>query len=308
MNVDPASRDPFASYLARMDAVGFRPSRRLGQNFLLDAGIHRAVADAAEVGPSDVVLEVGGGLGFLTRELAARSRKVVVVEVDRRLQQLLGQEIARFPAGGAEVVLIGSDVLDRGALAPAVSQSLRISGASSSSDWVVAANLPYAIAGPFLVALLESELTPPRQMGLLVQTEFADRIAAAPGTRDYGGPSLVLQTLYEARRARTVAAAAFRPRPNVGSAILALRLRGELPECCRTAIGRRRFIGFVRRLFGHRRKVLRGVLEELWGAPLSTAPAEVQLAGRRRAGELGAAEAMDLFMQLAASRSADDLT
>lgn len=308
MSADPKPRDPFASYLARMDAIGFRPSRRLGQNFLLDAGIHRAVADAADVGRSDLVLEVGGGLGFLTRELAARSRKVVVVEVDRRLQQLLGQEISRFPADGAEVVLIGSDVLEEGSLAPAVARELRASGAGSSADWVVAANLPYAIAGPFLVALLESDLDPPRAMGLLVQTEFAERIVATPGTRDYGGPSLVLQTLYEARRARAVAATAFRPRPNVGSAILELRLRGEVPESCRTLAGRRRFIGFVRRLFAHRRKVLRGVLEEFWGGSLSTAPLAVQSAGRRRAGELGAADAMELFLELTARDRAEDPT
>ncbi|MBI5853279.1 MAG: hypothetical protein HZB39_19905, partial [Planctomycetes bacterium] len=93
---EAGARDPFAAYRARLDALGFKPSRRLGQNFLLEPSLHRVIADAAGLLEGDVALEIGAGLGFLTRELAARAAHVVTVEVDPRLARILRED---FPAG-----------------------------------------------------------------------------------------------------------------------------------------------------------------------------------------------------------------
>src|SRR5690606_34306023 len=121
---DADPRAPFQRYRELMAAHGFRPSRRLGQNFLLDPSLHRAIADAVEVGAEDFVLEVGPGLGFLTRELLARADRVLAVEIDPRLAAILRGELATL-RGGERVELIEGDVLGEGGeLAPAVATAL----------------------------------------------------------------------------------------------------------------------------------------------------------------------------------------
>ena len=105
-------RSPFGRYRDLLRARGFRPSRRLGQNFLLDPSLHRALADAAAVEAGDLVLEIGAGLGFLTRELARRRARVVAVEVDPRLHGILAEELPAFPDAGRGVRLCLGDALD----------------------------------------------------------------------------------------------------------------------------------------------------------------------------------------------------
>jgi 16S rRNA (adenine1518-N6/adenine1519-N6)-dimethyltransferase len=250
-------RAPFARYRALMAAHGFRPSRRFGQNFLLEPALHRAIADAVEVGAEDLVLEVGPGLGFLTRELAARAAAVIAVEIDPRLCRILRGELSDLAEAGARVELLESDVLGRGGvLAGPVEDALARARPGRRRELVVA-NLPYAVTGPFLAAAVQARGGIPDAMALLVQLELAERLAAAPGTPAYGGLSALVQAGYAVDLLRRVGREVFRPRPNVDSAIVRLRRRedaafGRLGVEARTAFAR-----FLRLVFAARRKTLR---------------------------------------------------
>lgn len=238
-------RGPLARYRQLLGEVGFRPSRRLGQNFLLESGLHRAVVEALAPEATDLVLEVGAGLGFLTRELAARCR-VLAVEVDHRLCQLLTRELSAEP----NLRLLQADVLARSRLNPEVVAVLEEELRRASGRLLVAANLPYAICGPLLAALVTMD-SPPARMVFMVQLEFAQRLAAAPATKDYGSLSVLVQLGYAVKVLRRVGPEVFWPRPRVASAIVALcrrpdaeNLSGDLAH-------------FLRRVFSARRKKLR---------------------------------------------------
>lgn len=262
----PAARDSFASLRARLEAVGFHPSSALGQNFLLDPSLHRWIAEAAGIEPADTVVEIGSGLGFLTRELAARAARVLAVEVDARLLAVAREDLA----AAANVTWVLADALGGAGrtLHPDVAAALA-AGSAAAGRVLVVANLPYAISGPLLVALAAAAC-PPSRCVLLVQKEVAQRIAALPGSRDYGGLSAALQALFRVRVLRDVPPEVFRPRPKVRSAILELARRDDGPMAGAPAAARRQFLAFVRRLFGQRRKALR-----------TTLPAAAQAIGRR---------------------------
>ena len=251
-----AGRESFATYKELMASSGFRPSRRLGQNFLLDPSLHRVLVDAVDPGPDDLVLEIGPGLGFLTRELAGRTR-VLAVEVDQRLVELLRRELPGFPGGGDSVRLLHNDALERSRLHPVLVAAIAEERARLGPDgrFCVVANLPYAIAGP-LIAELTLLQEPPVAMALLVQLEMARRLAAVHDTRDYGALTVQLQLNYDVRFLRRVGAQVFRPRPRVDSGIVHLLARtgGCL---ARTPVERRAIAGFLRQLFSSRRKKLR---------------------------------------------------
>ncbi|MFO1051746.1 MAG: 16S rRNA (adenine(1518)-N(6)/adenine(1519)-N(6))-dimethyltransferase RsmA [Planctomycetota bacterium] len=284
-------RASFASYLERLSASGFRPSRRFGQNFLLEPALHRAVVEAAEVGADDTVLEIGGGLGFLTRELAARAARVVVAEIDERLADLLQEDFASQP----QVEVVRGDACGRDdAFAEPLEQALlRARAAAPSGRLRLAANLPYAVAGPLLVAAAVREGAEAiAAMGVLVQLEVAERIAAAPHTAEYGSLPALLQSFYRVRLLRRVGPEVFRPRPRVDSAILALHAR----EVVHPAVIHRRhdYARFLRALFGNRRKTLRHAFDRLvpdWRAR----PAIDASLATRRAEELDPDQLAALF-------------
>lgn len=245
-------RSPFADYRARLSQLGFRPSRKRGQNFLLDPAAHRAIAAAADLGAEDLVLEIGVGLGFLTRELAALAGAVLGVEVDDRLLQIVRSELPDFPGGGRNVRLIEADALDGQGLGAPVTAALETAWGVLRGRFAVVSNLPYSIAGPLMGALMGLERLPDRVV-VLVPRELAARWTAAPGGRAYGALSAVIQIAYRPAILRVVGREAFRPRPRVDSAVLSLtRLGGEV----RGAAERRAFQRFLRALFGARRKQL----------------------------------------------------
>ncbi len=247
-------RDSFAHYRALMDSMEFKPSRRLGQNFLLDPTLHRVLVDAADPQPEDLVLEIGPGLGFLTRELAGRCR-VLAVEVDARLHSILVGELRDFVDGGSSVRLLHCDVLQRSRLHPEVLAALAEERQRQPGRLLVVANLPYAISGPLLAELCCLE-RPPDAMAVLIQLELAQRIAAGPGTREYGSLSVQLQLAYQPQLLRRVGAQVFRPRPQVDSAMLQLSPRQD--GCADLLAGERRELGeFLRQAFASRRKKLR---------------------------------------------------
>jgi 16S rRNA (adenine1518-N6/adenine1519-N6)-dimethyltransferase len=288
-------RDPFASYRAAMDALGFKPSRSLGQNFLLDPSLHRWIADAAAPGSDDLVLEVGVGLGFLTRELAARAGRVIGVEIDERLLQIAAPELSAH----ANVQLIATDMLG----GPGRSLAAPVLEALGNRPFLLVANLPYAAAGPLLaeVSVLD---TPPRRAVVLVQRELAERIAGGPEAADYGGLAVLVQSLYRVRRLRDVTPDVFRPRPRVASGVLHLELDPGAPAAAATGCERRSFRTFVRELFRARRKALRSTLPAAAGAIGRDAPARDADFLRRRAEELPPADLWELWRSTGAPPNA----
>lgn len=259
-------RDTFASYRARLDALGFRPSTARGQNFLLDPSLHRWLVDEAGPGAGDLVLEIGVGLGFLTRELARRAGRVLGVEIDTRLFEVAGRDLRAEP----NVTLVHADALGGPGrtLDPAVAAALA-AAMPADGRFLVVANLPYSISGALLAELASLERLPDTAL-LLLQREVADRVAAAAGTPDYGGISGLVQSAFTARVVRQVPPDVFRPRPKVASAVLRLDRRQDLP--LGAAADRRAFGAFLRTLFQQRRKVLRKTLPAAAAAIGATVP------------------------------------
>ncbi len=244
----------FAELRARLEAIGFRPSRKLGQNFLIDTNLAVAIAAEVPLTAADVVLEIGAGTGLLTRRLAART-DVVAVEIDSRLVGFLRDEIRSWGEAAGHVHLVEGDALVRGELAAEVVTELdRVRG---SRPWACVSNLPYSVSGPCVAALI-CAASPPRDGLLLTQLEMAQRITAPPGGRDYGTLSILVALAYAPALVRRVPSDVFRPRPRVESALVRLGpARAWLAEPVPVRQG---FARFLQSVFGGRRKVLRNAL------------------------------------------------
>jgi 16S rRNA (adenine1518-N6/adenine1519-N6)-dimethyltransferase len=206
---------------AALRALDLRPTRGMGQNFLVDPGALDAIVGAAELTRDDTVLEVGPGLGVLTWELLQRAGLVVAVELDKRLAARLAQEFADEP----RLRIVQSDILrlpPEAVLADARDDEDVQPSALSPQPYKVVANLPYAITSPALRHFLEAEHKP-SVMVVLVQWEVARRIVAGPG--DLSVLAHSVQLYAEAEIVERVPAASFFPAPAVDSAVLRLRLR-----------------------------------------------------------------------------------
>jgi 16S rRNA (adenine1518-N6/adenine1519-N6)-dimethyltransferase len=221
--------------MRRLRDFGVRPKRELGQNFLIDDNVLDVIGRAAELEATDVVLEIGGGLGVLSEYLAARAAHVHVVELDGSLVPALDDALSPFDNATLHV----ADVLDLelGALVPAPRK--------------VVANLPYGVAATAILKSVE-ELPEAGLWIAMVQREVADRFAASPGSKTYGATSVLAQLSCEVRFLRRVARTVFHPVPNVESALVELRRVGPAPEPHVTAL--------VHAGFAHRRKTLPGSL------------------------------------------------
>lgn len=292
------ARASFASYRARLDALGFSPSSARGQNFLLDPSLHRWLVEAAAPGPDDLVLEIGVGLGFLTRELAARAGRVVGVEVDRRLFAVAERDLL----DASNVVLVLADALGgKGrTLHPDVAAVLA-AAMPQRGRFLVVANLPYSVSGALLAELVCLPRLPDLAL-LLLQREVAERVAASPGTPEYGGITGLVQSAFSARVVRHVGADVFRPRPKVASAVLRCERRADV--LLEATADRRAFAAFLRALFHQRRKALRTTLPAAAASIAASAP-EPHDAGllQRRAETLSAEELVELFRGLRARSS-----
>jgi 16S rRNA (adenine1518-N6/adenine1519-N6)-dimethyltransferase len=222
---------PSQPSLRRLKAFGIRPKRDLGQNFLIDSNILAVIARIADLGPDDVVLEIGGGLGVLSEYLADRARHVHVVELDRALEPALRDALDPHP--NATLHLGDALHLDLTALDPAPTK--------------VVANLPYGIAASAILKTVE-ELPQVTRWVAMVQKEVGERFAARPGTSAYGVPSVLAQLAADVKVERSVSRTVFHPVPNVDSVLVGLRRTGEGPD------------PFLRKLvqgaFAHRRKAL----------------------------------------------------
>ena len=236
---------------AAFEERGLSPQRRLGQNFLIDRNLLGLVADAGELGASDVVLEVGAGTGSLTRVLGRRAGAVVAVEVDRGLFDIAEEVCADLP----NVSVVLSDALDNGgrlaqSLVGRLEALLRETGARRIK---LVANLPYGVATAVMKALVVHGPRP-GLMAVTVQSEAARRMAASPGEREYGLMSVLLQACGRVERLRTLAPTVFWPRPNVTSALVRVRLREEFP------VDPAQLVATAGKLLEQRRKTLAGAL------------------------------------------------
>jgi 16S rRNA (adenine1518-N6/adenine1519-N6)-dimethyltransferase len=238
-----------------LDEHGVRPSRALGQNFLADPNTARRIARLAEVGPGDRVLEIGPGVGSLTLALLEAGATVVALEVDRHLLPVL--EAALDGAGDVRVVRGDALTVDWDlALGPDAGSD------AAAQTWHCVSNLPYNIATPVVVRLLE---TCPRVMHLLlmVQREVGERLAATPGSGAYGAVSVKVAYYTTARVVGTVPATVFVPAPNVESALVRLERRTAPPVEVPSTDA---LFTIVRAGFAQRRKMLRSALRPMFGA------------------------------------------
>ncbi len=232
---------PSQPSLRRLREFGIRPKRDLGQNFLIDSNILGVIEREAHLGPGDIVLEIGGGLGVLSEYLAQRVAHVHVVELDRALEPALRDAVDGFD----NVTLHFADAmrLDLRALDPAPTK--------------VVANLPYGIAAGVILRTIEELGTVQRWVGM-VQKEVGERFAAVPGTSAYGVPSVLAQLACDVRILRSVSRSVFTPVPNVDSVLVGFERTDPAPEP-----GLR---GLVNAAFAHRRKALAGSLALAPGA------------------------------------------
>lgn len=225
-----------------MNRSGHPPAlKRLGQNFLIDHNIVRKIVALAELGSSDTVLEIGPGRGILTEALCRVSGQVTAVEVDPRLHAFLSKRQSEFQ----NLTLVLDD-------------AMHYPVERLPAGTVVVANLPYNLSTPLLFRLLDQRERFPR-MVLMLQDEVADRLVAKPGREDYGVLSVMAQYAAEITKAFKVTAHCFRPRPEVGSAVVLLtaRKRSELRQKEEP-----KFAALVKAAFAHRRKTLANSLND----------------------------------------------
>jgi 16S rRNA (adenine1518-N6/adenine1519-N6)-dimethyltransferase len=236
---------------AALEQAGMHPRHRFGQNFMIDANLVRLIADSAEIGPEDLVLEVGPGTGTLTEELLRRVAppgNVTAVEIDRDLAAGLRERLA----AEARFELIEGDALaGKHGLNPAMLQAIDRARVQGRTVRLVA-NLPYNIASPLVVELL---LVGVELLCFTVQKEVADRLRAGPANgKEYGPLSVIVQTLAEVEVLRTIPPEAFWPRPKIDSSLVRLRRR-EVDAALRGL--ERPLARFVTAVFTRRRKTLR---------------------------------------------------
>ncbi|MBO0829946.1 MAG: 16S rRNA (adenine(1518)-N(6)/adenine(1519)-N(6))-dimethyltransferase RsmA, partial [Streptosporangiales bacterium] len=245
------------------DRLGKRPTKTRGQNFMVDPGTIRRIVRMSGVGADDVVLEIGPGLGSLTLGLLDAAGHVVAVEVDPVLARALPETVGTYaPARAARLTVVEHDALtvasdDLGAPPPTA----------------LVANLPYNVAVPVLLRVL-AELPSLRHALVLVQAEVADRLAAWPGSRTYGVPSVKAAWFADVRKAGAVSRAVFWPRPNVDSDLVAL-VRREPPP---TSASRADVFAAVDAAFAQRRKTLRSALAD-WAGGADAAQRLLEAAG-----------------------------
>ena len=250
---------------AQLTRLGLRPTKTLGQNFVHDQNTVRRIVRAAALQPDDVVLEIGPGLGSLTLGLLGAGHRVSAVEIDPVLAAALPATVARHQPGA----------LDRLTVLTADALTLDPGAVTGPAPSALVANLPYNVSVPILLHVLESFAT--LRTGLvMVQTEVAQRLAAPPGGRVYGIPSVKLAWYAEVTLAGTVGRTVFWPVPNVDSSLLRLQRRPapELPD----GLTRADVFRLVDAAFAQRRKTLRAALAS-WAGSAPAAEAALRQAG-----------------------------
>ncbi len=229
------------------EELGIKPAKSLGQNFVIDANVCRKIVRTAGVTSSDVALEIGPGLGSLTLALLEEAKSVIAVEIDERLATRLPQTIAAHNESAATFSVIHQDALHLKSLPEAPT--------------VLVANLPYNVSVPVLLHLLE--IFPTLKSGVvMVQAEVADRLAAKPGTKEYGIPSVKAAWWADLHGAGSISRSIFWPVPGVDSKLVSFTRHQPLGE---EALRLKTFT-LIDAAFAQRRKMLRSALSSIYGS------------------------------------------
>jgi 16S rRNA (adenine1518-N6/adenine1519-N6)-dimethyltransferase len=232
------------------EQFGFRLSKSLGQNFLIDKNIRDKIVEGSLIGPEDLVIEIGPGVGVLTQLLAEQSAQVIAIEIDKALIPVLKETLQAYP--NAEVV--HEDVLrcDLKSLIAAHQPkgAVRFVG-----------NLPYYITTPIIMKILEDRV-PADSITVMVQKEVADRLAAVPGNKTYGAITVAVRYYCEVTKVVSAPREVFYPRPNVDSMVIRLDIRKECPV---ELLEEASFFAVVKAGFGQRRKTLHNALTGIYG-------------------------------------------
>ncbi|HET8982040.1 MAG TPA: 16S rRNA (adenine(1518)-N(6)/adenine(1519)-N(6))-dimethyltransferase RsmA [Pedococcus sp.] len=263
--------------------LGLRPTKQWGQNFVVDANTVKKIVRLAEVGPKDVVVEVGPGLGSLTLALLPEAGHVTAVEVDPALAAALPETVKSLaPAYADRLTLVHAD-------------ALRVRELPGPAPTALVANLPYNVSVPVVLGFLESFPSLERVL-VMVQLEVAERLAAKPGSKVYGVPSVKAAWYADVRLAGTVSRSVFWPVPNVDSGLVSL-VRRPAPE---TTASRKDVFACIDAAFAQRRKTLRAALAT-WAGSAARAEEILRAAGidpRTRGEQLG----VEAFAAIAAAR------
>ena len=226
--------------------LGLKPTKKLGQNFVIDQNTVEKIVRTSNVSKDSIVLEVGPGLGSLTLALMATGAKVIAVEIDERLAELLPNTAKAKGFGESQLIVINKDALE-------------ISKSDVNNPDVLVANLPYNVSVPVIIHILETFPSIKNYL-VMVQSEVADRLAASPGTRTYGSPSVKLQWYAEVSKAGSISRNVFWPVPNVDSDLVQLHRRNNVDESIRKEL-----FAVVDAAFSQRRKMLRSALSSMCG-------------------------------------------
>ena len=229
------------------EAIGLKPAKALGQNFVIDSNVCKKIVRIAGVTSTDIALEIGPGLGSLTLALLEEAASVVAVEIDPRLAQQLPLTAAIHSERADQLTVINQDALGISTLI--------------SDPTVLVANLPYNVSVPVLLHLLEK--VPTLRSGVvMVQAEVADRLAASPGSKDYGIPSVKSAWWAQVKGAGSVSRSIFWPAPNVDSKLVSFTRRATPGD----EVMRKKVFTIIDAAFAQRRKMLRSALSSLYGS------------------------------------------
>ena len=226
--------------------IGLRPTKKLGQNFVVDANTCRKIVKSADVGPTDIALEIGPGLGSLTLAMLESASEVIAIEIDERLAAELPETAERHGFDSSKLTIINQDAMGITTL--------------PKDPTVLVANLPYNVSVPVLLRFLE--LFPTLRSGVvMVQSEVADRLVAKPNSKTYGSPSVKATWWADLTSAGTVSRSIFWPVPNVDSSLVRfVRHESDGDESLRKATFK-----IIDAAFAQRRKMMRAALSDLCG-------------------------------------------
>lgn len=230
---------------AIVDKYSFAFQKRFGQNFLIDQHVINKIIDGAEVSEDDIVIEIGPGIGSLTQYLCENAKKVIAIEIDKKLIPILEDTLSDYD----NLELINKDILEvdlNALLAPYEGQKVK-----------VIANLPYYITTPIIMHIFENHV-PVTSITIMIQKEVADRIHSKPGSKIYGALSLAVQFYAEPYIVANVPANCFIPRPKVGSAVIRLTTHENKPV---DVIDDTKMFKVIRAAFNQRRKTLTNTMQ-----------------------------------------------
>ncbi len=222
-----------------LSKYGFKFSKSLGQNFLIDGNIVRKIVEGGQVTKDDYVLEIGPGIGTLTEELAIKAKKVVAVEIDRSLLPILDETLSDYD----NVEIVYGDILK-------VDIQAIIDEKLGGGPVKVVANLPYYVTTPIITKLMEKEYKF-ESIIVMVQNEVAQRMVARPGTKDYGSLTVFVDFYSQPEILLKVPKTVFIPQPKIDSAVIMLKIKDKIPE-----VHKEKFFNITKAAFSKRRKTI----------------------------------------------------